>query len=408
MQWGPGMRLLHVADVHLGAAYGGFGQLAPRRRREVLDAFRRLPDHAAEARADAVLFAGDLFDGPHPDREILSAVRDTLRRFVDLCIPVFLVPGNHDAITLKLNPYRELARGARVVVQDGQMEGGRRWPVRDEQGRQLAEKHSIYLLARSRMGEAVTVQTESGTLHVYGIAYDPAQAPDPLDGFRRQPADGVHVALLHAYVQGVGRRRRHRNALSLALDDLDRLDVDYVALGDQHRTLGPEHFDGRPACYPGSFAATDPAELGPRGFVLVDLEPGAPPRVELRDAGAPRAVAIEVDVSGCDSDARVAAVAAQRLPPGVVPVVRLVGDPAFPLDADAVAARLIGRFGHAVVTDETGFYAVARLAELARTDTVAGHVVRLGRARVAEAEGERQREVLEQALRAALRALEVS
>ncbi|HSH46561.1 MAG TPA: metallophosphoesterase [Longimicrobiales bacterium] len=104
------MRLLHVADIHLGASYAAFGAMAEERSAQVLETFRALPLTALENRADAVLIAGDLFHGPRPAADVLAAVRDTLRRFVDACIPVFMVPGNHDAMTLKLNPYDDLAR----------------------------------------------------------------------------------------------------------------------------------------------------------------------------------------------------------------------------------------------------------------------------------------------------------
>lgn len=402
------MRLLHVADVHLGASYSGFGDLAVERAREVVAAFRRLPEVAAEARADAVVVAGDLFDGPHPDPKALAAVREVLREFVDLCIPLFLVPGNHDAITLKLNPYRELARGARVVVQNGEEESGRQWPVRDEEGRRLAEKHSIYLLARPRLGEPVTVETAAGPLHVYGAAYDPAEAPDPTTTFQRHPAGGVHVAVLHAYVQGLGRPGKDRNALTLDLDALDRLEVDYIALGDQHRTMLPEHFSGRPACYPGSFAATDLTEVGDRGYVLVDISPGTAPAIEHRDAGVRPVAAVEVDVSACADDAGVAAAAETLVTEGVVPVVRLVGEPSFPLDADRVAGMLTDRYGHAAVADETRYYAGSRLSELAESDSVAGHVVRLAKERMDAATDDAHRTTAEQALRVVLRALEVA
>jgi DNA repair protein SbcD/Mre11 len=408
MQTADRMRLLHVADVHLEASYSGFGELARERAREVCEAFRRLPDAAAEARADAVLVAGDLFDGPHPGTDALTAVRDAMKGFVDLCIPVFLVPGNHDAITLKLNPYRELARGPRVVVQNGEPGGGRRWPVTDEEGRRLAEKHSIYLLARPRLGDPVTVETASGPLHVYGAAYDPAEAPDPTAAFRRRPAEGVHVVLLHAYVRGLERRPVDRNALTLDLGSLDGLDVDYIALGDQHRTLLPADFGGRPACYPGSFAATDPIEVGPRGYVLVEIEPGSAPTIQHRDAGVRPALAVEVDVSSCVSDEEVSDSATRRIHEGAVPVVRLVGEPTFPVDADQVTAMLVAHFGHALVTDDTRYYAAPRLAELAESDSVAGHVVRLARERAESAASGPEREAGEQALRVVLRALEVA
>lgn len=402
------MRLLHAADLHLDAAYAGFGQLARERAAEVVAAFRRLPEAAAEARADAVLLAGDLFDGPHVSRETLAAVRETLARFIDLCVPVFLVPGNHDAITLRLTPYRELARGARVVVQHGDTARGRQWPASDEKGRQLAEKHRVYLLARPRLGAPVTVQTDAGPLHVYGAAYDPAECEDPLEGFERHEAAGVHVVMLHAYVRGAGRWRPSRNALTLGREALRRLGVDYVALGDQHRLTLPEQFDGHPVCYPGSFAATDLTEHGPRGYVLVDIEPGQPPRVEHYDAGVRRVAAADVDVTGCRDDQEVADAVVSRLPDDVVPVARLVGEPAFPLDPDRVAATLITRFGHAAVADETVCYAPARLDELAAADTVVGHVVRLGRDRIRGAASTGERDTAERALRTVLRALEVT
>lgn len=401
------MKLLHLADVHLGASYSGFGDLAAQRRREVLQAFRRVPELATDERVDAVLLAGDLFDGPEGENETLAAVREILRRLVDACIPVFMVPGNHDAITLKLNPYRELARSGRVVVQNGEREDERRWPVVDERGQRLAEKHSAYVLTRPRFGRPVTVQTESGPLHVYGIAYDGAECRDPLTTFKRHPAEGVHVALLHAAVHDAGHWRGSGNSLVVSPPDLGRLDVDYVALGDHHRQRLPEEFEGAPACYPGSFAATDLTEAGPRGYVIAEVTPGGAPRVEHRDAGLRPVASLELDVTGCEDDVEVAERAAALLPSRCVPVVRLGGEPSFPLDADGVSAELRERYGHAAVTDDTRFYAAGRLDELAGLDTVAGHLVRLGRRRLEEAETEEDRVVGQHALRTALRALGV-
>jgi exonuclease SbcD len=387
------MKLLHAADLHLGAAYSGFGSLGPERGREVLDAFRRLPEVAAEERVDAVMVAGDLFDSPRPGTETLAAVRETLRRFMDACIPVFLVPGNHDAVTLRFSPYRELARGSRVVEQ------------RDGAARR-SEKHSVYILVRPHFAAPVTVETEGGPLHVYGIAYDPAECRDPIATFARKAAPGVHVMLLHASVRAADHWQGS-NSLVLPTRALDGIDVDYIALGDHHRPRTPSAFGGTAACYPGSFAATDLSEAGPRGYVLVELTPGRPPEVEHRDAGVTPVAAVEVDVTGLTDDIGVAEAAIRLAPARAVPAVHLVGEPAFPLDTDVVTAELIERYGHAAVVDGTRFYASERLDELAGEDTVAGHVVRLARHRIDQAEGEEQAEIERTALRLALRALEV-
>lgn len=401
------MKILHTADVHLGATYSSFGNLAARRSSEVLDAFRRLPDTVAEERVDAVVFAGDLFDGPQPPTETMAAVRDVLRRLMDLCIPVFMIPGNHDATTLRLDPYRELARGSRVVVQTGVARPDRPWPVADEQGRRLAEKHSIYILAAPRFGEPVRVETDSGPLHVYGIAYDSAECRDPLATFKRVDGAGVHLAVLHASVHDVDHWKASGNSLTTTTTELRALDVDYIALGDHHRPKLPEDFDDLPACYPGSFAACDLTETGPHGYVLATVSPGGDLRVEHRQSGIQEVAGVELDVSACADHVRIVETLARMLPPDAVPVVRLVGEPSFPLDADTVAAELSERYGHAQVSDETRYYASSRLDELAEMDTVAGHIVRLGRERIEEAPEGPKRVVAQRALRAALRALEV-
>lgn len=401
------MKLLHVSDVHLGATYSSFGDLARQRAGEVLEAFRRIPDAAAEERADAVLFAGDLFDGPQPPTETLAAVREALRQLVDLCIPVFMVPGNHDATTLRLDPYRELARGSRVVVQTGPERPGRPWPVDDERGLRLAEKHSAYILAAPRFGEPIRIETEAGPLHVYGVAYDGAEYRDPLATFQRADGDGTHVVILHASVHDAGHWKASGSSLTTTADALGTLDADYIALGDHHRPRLPEDFGGLPACYPGSFAACDLTETGPRGFAVVTLEDGSAPLVEHRDSGVTPVTAVELDVSTHPDHVRIAEALGRMLPPSTVPVVRLVGEPSFPLDADVVVAELAERYGHAEVVDETRYYASSRLDELAELDTVAGHVVRLGRQRVEATGGPEERAVAQRALRAALRALEV-
>ena len=181
--------------------------------------------------------------------------------------------------------------------------------------------------------------------------------------------------------------------------------MDYIALGDCHRPQLPEEFDGVPACYPGSFAATDLTETGTRGVAIIDLEPGAPPRVGIRDSGVAPVASIDLDVSAFMDDIQVAEAAVALLPARCVPVVRLAGEPGYPLDADVVGTELRERYGHAAVVDETRYFASDRLDDLAAGDTVAGYVVRLGRERVERAGSPEEREVAQRALRVALRAL---
>ncbi|MDX1623131.1 MAG: DNA repair exonuclease [Gemmatimonadota bacterium] len=370
------IRLLHLADVHLGASMSSFGDLAEARREAVLDAFRALPDAAAEEEVHAVLVAGDLFDSAEPPEQALAVAIETFRRLAEGGWPVVVVPGNHDAASLHPNPWGEDLGGARVFLEP-----------------RLATE---------------SVDTEAGPLHVHGLAFDGAIEPDPLAGFEAGGESGVHVALLHGSVpdaphwEGAGLR--------LPVEELAGLGCDYVALGDHHRFRPPEEFGegSAPACYAGSFAAVDTTETGPRGFVVAEVEAGEPPRVEHRSSGvAPVQDLGAVDVGGRDTVGEVAEAVAERAGEGAIPRVRLVGTPGVPLDEAAVRKRLEERFGHVDLRDETRYYASSRLDELAGRDTVAGHVVRMGRERIERAGSEPDRRVAERALRIALDALGV-
>lgn len=368
-------RLLHLADVHLDAPLGGFGREAETRRAEVLDSFRALSEVAVDEEVDAVLISGDLFDRPRPSESAVITVRETVRRLVREEIRVFAIAGNHDARALNPGLYAESLPGAGVFDSP-------------------------------RFGPPVRIEGPEADLFVYGISHDAAEEPDPLSTFRRDQRDGLHVIMLHGSIPGAPHWDAG-SALALPLDALAILEADYIALGDLHRHRPPDELEGLPAAYPGSFAAVDFTESGLHGPLIVEIERGSPPRVRRRSSGV-REVAppCSVDVSGCRSDAEVADAVSREAPAESYPVVTLTGEPSYPLDADTVRTILEERFGALFLRDESRFFDLGRLQELARQNTIAGHVARMGLADIEEVEEER--EVREQALRIALRALEVS
>jgi hypothetical protein len=115
-----------------------------------------------------------------------------------------------------------------------------------------------------------------------------------------------------------------------------------------------------------------------------------------------------VDVGGAAHNEAVVERVAERVDPGALPVARLVGVPDVAVDADLVSRRLAERFGFARIEDASTFHASARLDRIAEDDTVAGHVVRLGRRRIGEARDEAHAAIAERALRIALHSLGVT
>ncbi len=91
------LRLLQISDVHIGARHLALGQHAPDQRARQLAAFDRAIDLALATPVDALVVAGDLFDGPVAPRATVERVATSLRRLVDGGIRILILPGEHDA-----------------------------------------------------------------------------------------------------------------------------------------------------------------------------------------------------------------------------------------------------------------------------------------------------------------------
>src|SRR2546422_4700113 len=91
-----GLKLLHVADVHLGKAFQMLGAQGAAQRRTLEDTFVRAVDLAIAQQVDVVLIGGDLFDSPRPSATLVDLAEHQLRRLDDRGIWVAMVAGNHD------------------------------------------------------------------------------------------------------------------------------------------------------------------------------------------------------------------------------------------------------------------------------------------------------------------------
>ena len=90
------IKIVHCADLHIGAAHSQLGSGGPRRAAEVLASLQTVIDLCHDTGAEALLIAGDLFDNPCPQKSDIESVK---RYLSGACCPVFIVPGNHDYLT---------------------------------------------------------------------------------------------------------------------------------------------------------------------------------------------------------------------------------------------------------------------------------------------------------------------
>ena len=97
------MRFIHCADLHLDSPLRGLERYEGAPVHEMRQATRRsfvnIVDLALEREADCLLIAGDVFDADWLDFNTGLFFANQLRRLADAQIRVFIVRGNHDALS---------------------------------------------------------------------------------------------------------------------------------------------------------------------------------------------------------------------------------------------------------------------------------------------------------------------
>lgn len=247
------MRLVHLADLHLG--FRQFHRLTPaginQRETDVADAFRRAIDRTIELEPGIIVIAGDVFHSVRPmNPAIVSAFREFQRLVQALPrTPIVMVAGNHDQPRATetgciLRLFSRL--GIHVVV--------------DAPERLSFPEHELSVLAVPEMAGRI-----------------PELAPDP-DARR-------NVLVLHGEVAGVlppHIAASERAAIEIPREALHAADWSYIALGHLHvhRPVASN------AYYSGSieYTSSNPwgelqeerdAGLPGKGFIERDLESGS-------------------------------------------------------------------------------------------------------------------------------------
>ena len=86
------MKLLHIADLHIGKTVNGFPMLEDQRH-----ALAQVLAIAERENVDALLLAGDIYDKSAPSAEAVALVDWLLCEVAKRSLPCFAIPGNHDS-----------------------------------------------------------------------------------------------------------------------------------------------------------------------------------------------------------------------------------------------------------------------------------------------------------------------
>lgn len=387
------LRLLHLADLHLGWLPRDLPPEVAEARRAARDArLGEAVDLALSERVQAVLIVGDLFDDFAPPADLVRDARASLGRLLAAGISLVTVPGNHDELTYANSVYRREAE---------------RWPG---------------LLVREPMpAEVGRIEAAGATLHLHGVAYvgGVTDVPNVLRAMPPRDGEGWHLFLAHGTLHhGVAASRggahpdtragpmRDERSLPLSRAVLAAAGYDYLALGHLHRPSEERLGEGL-AVYPGCVGGKGFDDPGARHWSLVTFT-AAGPRVEQRPLRGQQLVDEHLDVSDCDHEGGVLealdALAGQHA--GDLLRVRLTGALPAVLDPEALAARCSGETLYLRVEDHTTAVSPRLLEAWGASPTVRGAFVRRMQERLDAAQDEDERMLVARALRQGLAALE--
>ncbi len=359
------LRLLHTADVHLGARHADLGDAAAAQRERQFAAFRASVDLALAERVDLFLIAGDLFDSNTQPRRSVERVAAELARLVESRIRVVMIPGTHDVYD-RSSVYRA---------------------------------YDLPALAGSRPGDdLVTVLTPgrpwvhlwSLDVVVHGPVFATRRAPrSPLAGIAavETPASTWRICLLHAALAIPGRT--DHDEVVVTTDEIGASGMDYIAFGHWHSAQDARAGGVRYA-YPGAPepVAVDQDRAGKVLLVTLDDREGKRTvEIEQRTVGRTRFERLDLDATTVESQPALVARLRAAADPDLVLDVRLTGvrPDALDLVPGEVEEALRSAFLRLRVRD------VSRPpltdGPLPPTETIAGAFIREIQARIAALEG---------------------
>jgi DNA repair exonuclease SbcCD nuclease subunit len=253
------MRFIHTADWQIGKPFRNFGLQESVLRHARLRAIETIGELAGREAAGHILVAGDLYDSEAPSRKTLLEPLERMRQFPHLVWHI--IPGNHD-------PHRP--NGLWDQVREAGIPANVRLHLAAE-AVQLGETAMLLPSPLRRKSEAADL-TEW---------MDAAETPPGI----------IRIGLAHGSVVGFGTGGEASNPVAPGRPA--RAGLDYLALGDWHRTMriAPAvWYSGTPE--PDRFASQEDGQA-----LLVDIAaPGAPPSVTPLSTGTYRWLTIEEDV----------------------------------------------------------------------------------------------------------------
>jgi exonuclease SbcD len=369
------LRLLHTADVHLGARHADLGEQAAAQRERQFAAFNATIDLAIAEKVDVLLIAGDLFDSNTQPKRSVERVAAELKRLVEAKIRTVIIPGTHDVYD-RASLYRvhDLAAMAGSTDDD------------DLVTILTPDLPSVYLAACDVV--------------VHGPVFATKRAPySPLRDLHvaRDGTATSHVGMVHGSLAIPDRT--DRDEVVVTREEIEATGLDYLAFGHWHSTQ-----QGRAGAttwaYSGAPEPVTVTQDGAGKVLLVSLDQvagKAAVTIDERTVGRTHFEKLGIDAATVAGQAELIRKLAANADPDLVLDVRLTGVRPDELDisTDEIEDQLKGSFLRLRVRDSS----VPALTEgsLPSPDTIPGAFIRNVEGRIAELEAAGAEPAIEEA-----------
>jgi len=239
------MKILHVADTHLGfSAYRKVtAENINQREMDNYNAFKQFVDYAIKSKPDLILHAGDLFDSVRPNnRAITFAIRQILR-LSKQGISFVVIAGNHEHPKLK--------------------ETGHIFSIFDH----IDNVYPVYKAKYETL--SLVMKKEKITIHALPQTSSKDDFNDNLDKINPDPTSDYNVFITHGSVKGIKEFTMDEFNELIIPEGFINSNFDYIALGHYHKyTELSEN-----AFYAGSTESFTFADAGDqKGFIEVELK----------------------------------------------------------------------------------------------------------------------------------------
>jgi len=308
------VKLLHTADIHLGAKNYGRMDAASGLNTRLLDtqrSFDTMVERALNEDIDGFLFCGDAYHTADPTPTQQKIFARCLQPIADAGIPIVLVIGNHDhpvshgkASSLDIFPFLDgdIHLFTRPALETISTKSGPLqilalpWPIRsliltkEEHRKKTPDEVRAFIEQKY----VEYVQTATQTIRDGANGFSP-DVPTVLAG---------HLTVQGAELAGSERTSLIAREPKFTVGQLAVPPLHYVALGHIHQRQNRNPEGDIPVMYSGSIERVSFKERGERkGFYLVDIDPARTSAATPTYVETPARPFVAIDVDARDAEA---------------------------------------------------------------------------------------------------------